>query len=182
VGVVRGLVVFESMYGGTHLIADAIAEGLALSGGVLVVPVDRADHAMLQAADLVVVGGPTHAHGLSRESTRKSAVAAALNPAKELQLDPDAGLVGLRDWFGSLGTVHAAAAAFDTRIDAPATLTGRASKSIGKLLRQHGLDLVIEPESFLVDKASHLLPGEVDRARTWGEKLASTLASASASS
>jgi hypothetical protein len=179
---VRGLVVYESMYGGTHLVADAIAEGLALPGGVLVVPVDRADQGMLERADLVVVGGPTHAHGMSRESTRKSALAAALNPAKELHVDPDAGLVGLRDWFDSLGIVHAAAAAFDTRIDASATLTGRAAKGIAKQLRRHGLDLVIEPESFLVDKASHLLPGEVARARAWGEQLASTLASASASS
>jgi hypothetical protein len=32
--------------------------------------------------------------------------------------------------------------------------------------------MIAPPESFLVDKKSHLLSGEVDRARAWGERLA----------
>jgi hypothetical protein len=171
---VRGLVVYESMYGNTHLVADAIARGLAMSD-VLVVPVDRADQTMLERADLVVVGGPTHVHGMSRQSTRRAALDAARQPGTELQADSDAGGVGLREWFESLGTVHVPAAAFDTRLKAPVAVTGRAAKGISKMLRRHGLDLVSKPESFLVDKNNRLLPGEEDRARTWGEKLAGGL-------
>ncbi|MGZ4614685.1 MAG: flavodoxin family protein [Actinomycetes bacterium] len=178
---VRALVIYESMYGNTHVVANAIAQGLAPSGGALVVPVDRADQAMLERADLVVVGGPTHAHGVSRESTRKAALNAAHKPGKELPIDPDASGVGLRDWFDTLGTIHGMAAAFDTRANAPAALTGRAAKGIGKMLRHHGLELVLPPESFLVDKDNHLLPGEEDRARAWGVQLASTLTSAGVS-
>ncbi len=36
----KAVVIYESMYGNTHLIADAIAEGLRTHGEVAVVPVD----------------------------------------------------------------------------------------------------------------------------------------------
>jgi hypothetical protein len=67
------------------------------------------------------------------------------------------------------------AAAFDTRLSSPVLLTGRASKSIGRQLARHGLTIVAPPESFLVDKKSHLLPGEVDRARAWGARVATQI-------
>jgi hypothetical protein len=171
----RALVIYESMYGNTHQIAEAIAEGLGLLDDVQVLPVVAATQSMVAEADLVVVGGPTHAHGMSRESTRKAAVEAAEKPGKALHIDPDAAGVGLRDWFESLGTVHGTAAAFDTRGNAPVLLTGHAAKGIAKMLRHRGLFLVAEPESFLVDKDSHLLAGERGRALVWGEHLAHTL-------
>jgi hypothetical protein len=68
------------------------------------------------------------------------------------------------------------AAAFDTRIDGPALLTGRASKGIGRRLAHLGYDLVADPESFLVDKQNHLQPGEAERAVAWGAALALSLA------
>jgi hypothetical protein len=168
----RAVVVYESMYGNTHLVADAIGDGLAGAYQVDVVPVERADGRLLEHADLIVVGGPTHAHGLSRAGTREAARAEAHKPDSELTLDPDAEGPGLRDWFTTLPTMHAKAAAFDTRVDFPAMLTGRASKGIGRQLRQHGLDLVAEPESFLVTKHNQLEPDETTRARRWGRQLA----------
>lgn len=174
----RAVVVYESMYGNTHLVAEAIGAGLGTAYQVDVVPVDRAERRLLESADLVVVGGPTHAHGMSRESTRQSAVAEAAKPSSDLTLDPDAEGPGLREWFTSLPALRAKAAAFDTRMDASAWLTGRASKGIGRLLRRHGLDLVAEPESFLVTKQNHLEPDETTRAREWGARLAEDLASA----
>lgn len=163
------------MYGNTHQIAEAIAEGLGTLDDVQVLPVVAAAQSMIEEADLVVVGGPTHAHGMSRERTRKAARDAAGKPGKALHVDPDAGDEGLRDWFESLGTVHGMAAAFDTRGKAPVLLTGHAAKGIAKMLRHHGLDLIDEPQSFLVDKDSHLLPGERGRAVVYGEHLAHTL-------
>src|SRR6478609_4859116 len=122
------LVVFESSYGNTHLIANAIAEGIGAAADVEVVPVAKATPELATGAALVVVGGPTHAHGMSREQTRKAAADATHKPGSPLHLDPDAEGVGLRDWFATLGSVSASAAAFDTRVDAPAMITGRASK------------------------------------------------------
>jgi hypothetical protein len=168
----RAVVVYESMYGNTHLIADAIGAGLGTVFDVRVVPVSEASAAVLDGADLVVVGGPTHAHGMSRAGTRKAAVEAADKPASPLKVEPDALGPGLRDWFGSLGQYRVKAAAFDTRIHGPAALTGRASKGVARLLRAHGFEMVAGPESFLVTKQDRLDPQETTRARDWGATLA----------
>jgi flavodoxin len=83
----KALVIYESMYGNTHLIASAIAGGLRTSIETSVVPVGEVDSELLAQADLVVVGGPTHVHGMSRASTRKAAVEAAAKPGSVLTLD-----------------------------------------------------------------------------------------------
>ena len=168
----RALIVYESMYGNTHAVADAIGRGLARAGEVSVVPVDRTGDARMDDVDLVVVGGPTHAHGMTRTSTRNAAVEQAAKGDRHLALDPDAPGPGLREWLESLGRLGVRSAAFDTRATAPAALTGRASKGIAKRLRQHGARLVADPESFLVDKQNHLQPGEEERAEQWGARLA----------
>ena len=167
----KAVVVYESMYGNTHLIADAIAEGLRPDAEVEVLPVGRANAEALTGMDLLVVGGPTHAHGMSRASTRDAAVDAATKPGADLEVDPDAEGEGLRDWFEQIGRSMCDAAAFDTRIHGPAPLTGRASKGIAKRLRTHGATLVVEPESFLVTKDGRLLPDEAAHARAWGAQL-----------
>jgi hypothetical protein len=172
----RAVVVYESMYGNTHLIADAIGAGLSTAFDVTVVPVSQAGPAVLAGVDLIVVGGPTHAHGMSRVSTRKAAVQAADKPVSPLTIEPDAAGPGLREWFGSLDRHPVKAAAFDTRVHLPATLTGRASKGVAHLLHAHGFDVVAEPESFLVTKQDRLEPQETIRAREWGAKLAAAVA------
>lgn len=171
----RAVVVYESMYGNTHHVANAIATGLGLGlnleSDIVVLPVNAAIREAIEGADLLVVGGPTHAHGMSRPSTRQSAVESAHKPNAELELDPDAEGPGIRDWFESFDGFEGRAAAFDTRIDAPALLTGRASKGIARQLHHHGAALIAEPESFLVTKDNHLEPGEEERARNWGSDL-----------
>lgn len=172
----RAVVVYESMYGNTHHVADAIRTGLKPAFDVSVVPVAQAGPAVLAGADLVVVGGPTHAHGMSRAATRKAAGEAAGKPGSDLKVEPDAPGSGLREWFASLGRYPAKAAAFDTRIHGPAALTGRASKGLTRLLREHGFDVIAQPESFLVTKHNQLEPQEITRARDWGTKLATDIA------
>ncbi len=167
----RSVVVYESEYGNTHLIASAIGDGLQAAGDVVVVPVAGADAALEARADLLVVGGPTHAHGMSRVVTRKGAIEAAAKAGSMLVLDDAAAGPGLRDWFAATKWVITNAAAFDTRVEMPAALTGRASKGIARNLRRHGATLIAEPESFFVTKADTLVPGEEDRARAWAARL-----------
>ena len=62
-------------------------------------PVHEADPALLEGIDLVVIGGPTHAHGMSRPTTREGAVTAAEKPGSDLVLDPNAEGPGFREWF-----------------------------------------------------------------------------------
>jgi flavodoxin len=174
----HALIVYESMYGNTHSIAEAIARGLGSGNDVTVVPVGGATRELLDGSDLIVVGGPTHVHGMSHARTRQAAVEEARKDGSHLTLDPDAQGPGLRDWFGSLGRMSARATAFDTRLAAPVMFTGRASKGIAALLRQHGLTLLAPAESFLVTKDNELRPGEEDRAEDWGRELAAMLAPA----
>jgi hypothetical protein len=167
----RAVVVYESMYGNTHVVATNIADGLRASHEVTVVPVAEATGELVAAADLLVVGGPTHMHGLSSASSRQKARQAAAKPDSGLSLDPDASGPALRDWLGRLADRRALAAAFDTRLNGVPFLTGQASHGIGKLLKRHGYHLVVAPESFLIGKENALVDGEASRARQWGEAL-----------
>ncbi len=167
----RALVVYESMYGNTHVVAGSIADGLRDTCDVTVVPVSAAGPALVAAADLLVVGGPTHLHGLSSADSRQAAAKAAGQQAIPLSLDPGAGGPGLRDWIQDIGDRRVLAAAFDTRLSDLPVFTGRASRSIGRLLKQHGCRLIAPPESFLVSHRNILLIGEAPRARRWGAAL-----------
>jgi len=168
----RAMVVYESMFGNTRVIADAIAKGLEPVGIVVVVLVPEAGHEMLADVDLLVVGGPTHFHGMSRTRTRKWAAATAQKPKNDLVLDRDAQGPGVSDWLRSLGHGHTKVAAFDTRFRGPAVLRGRASRVISRKLRRHGFEVVAKPESFFVTLQNHLGPGEAARAQEWGKRLA----------
>lgn len=168
----RAIVVYESMYGNTRRIAEAVARGIGASETVRAVPVSAAMETNPADYDLIAVGGPTHVHGMSRGPTRHAAEDAASASGGELAMEPDSVDEGVREWLGSLPRVAGRAAAFDTRLDAAPVLTGRASKGISRLLRSAGFELVVEPESFLIDKNTHLLPGEEERARAWGANLA----------
>jgi hypothetical protein len=168
----RGVVVYESMFGNTHEVAEHIAEGLRSTHTVTVVSAGAATPDVIDEAEFLVVGGPTHAHGLSRESSRQQAVEKDTTG----HLDPSAAGPGVREWLETLGEGHVhAAVAFDTRIDAPVALTGRASKAISKRLAKHGYWIVADPESFLVDRHNHLLAGEAEHAAAWGAELATVL-------
>ena len=167
----QALVVYESMFGNTHVVAASIADGLRETCEVTLVPVGAARAGLVAAADLLVVGGPTHLHGLSSAGSRQAAAKAAGKQATHLSLDPDADGPGLRDWLQDPPDGRALAAAFDTRLADLPVFTGRASRSIGKLLKQHGCRLIAPPESFLVNHQSTLLIGEAARARRWGAAL-----------
>jgi hypothetical protein len=167
------IIIYESMFGNTHTIAEAVAAGLQEGNETVVMPAVRARTELLADADLVVVGGPTHIHGMSRANTRHGAAQAARKPGSTLVLEAGAEGQGLREWFGSLGAVSVPAAAFDTRLEGPAAFTGRASQSISRRLRRHGFTVIAKPKSFLVTSDNQLRPGEEDRARQWGQELAS---------
>lgn len=171
----KAVVVFESMYGNTRAIAEAVAKGIESAGAadVTVVPVSEADGELIRLADLLIVGGPTHAHGMSHAATRRAAKAAADKPDSNLRLDPAAGIdgIGVRDWLANLESGPGVSAAFDTRLDAPPIFTGRAAPRIARQLQHRGFELIADPESFLVTKDTELCPGETTRAHDWGMRV-----------
>lgn len=174
----KAVIIFESMYGNTRTIAYAISEGLRPTAEVIVVSAAQATPALLRETDLVVVGAPTHMHGLSRPATRRSAADAAHKSGSCLTLDPFADQPGIREWLAGLGQCHGLAAAFDTRLGGPALVTGRASKVLTRLLREHGFAMLAGPESFLVTKDNKLRAGQTIQAEDWGRSLAARLPSA----
>lgn len=165
----RALVVYESMYGNTRRVAEAIAEGLGRSMEVVV---REAEHAAGVAADLVVVGAPTHGFTMPTDDSRRSAELQTEDPASGLALDEDAESPGVREWIEALPEGRQAFAAFDTRLNIARLLTGAASGRIAKRLDRKGWREAMPPESFLVDRENRLVDGEEERARAWGEELA----------
>ena len=170
----RALVVYESMYGNTHAVAVSIAAGLSTRHDVTLVPVTRATPELVAAADLLVVGSPTHLHRMSTAASRRWAADAARKQASPLTMDPDADGPGVRGWLegvrsvSSLGGQNTLAVAFDTRLGGAPLFTGRASRGISRLLARHGCRMLAAPESFLVSRRDTLRDGEADRARAWG--------------
>jgi Flavodoxin len=168
----RALVVYESMYGNTHVVAGQVADGLRATHEVTLVPVAGVTGDLLAGVDLLVAGGPTHMHGMSSARTRRTAARAAAKEDGGLSLDPDATGPGVRDLLKGIRQGPALAAAFDTRLSsAPAAFTGHASQTIGRLLKRHGCRVIAAPESFLVTPQNTLLDGEAARARRWGAAL-----------
>lgn len=165
----RALVVYESMYGNTAAIGEAIAASLRESGlDVEARPLSKTEPAEAAGVDLLVVGGPTHVHGLSSSKSRQKAADDAKNTFTEPTPEP-----GLRDWLkrlppagGQLG------AAFDTRFDLSMIVTGSAAKGIARRLQGRGCRLVAPPESFFVSKENRLLDGQLEHAATWSREVA----------
>ncbi|HEX5937910.1 MAG TPA: flavodoxin domain-containing protein [Actinomycetota bacterium] len=161
----RALVVFESMFGNTQTIAEAVAEGLSSRIPTDLLEVGAASD-VLTDVDLLVVGGPTHAFGMSRPRTREDATRQAGGHVVSER-------TGLREWLTSVkrstGTV--AAAAFDTRIEKP-RVPGSAAHGAEKRMRKLGFRIAAPSESFYVTGvAGPLVDGEADRALRWGQEL-----------
>lgn len=172
----HALVVYESVYGNTRAIAEAIADGL---GDASALPVSKAG---TPECDLLVVGGPTHMHGLS--SARSRSMAAAAGNEDGVRVEPEATEEpGLRIWLRELPQASGArAATFDTRLDRSPWLTGLASHAIARRLRHRGYDIAAS-ESFLVaESEGPLEPDELERARAWGAQLAASRVTAQSAS
>jgi flavodoxin len=153
------VVIYDSSFGNTARVAQAIGRGAATLGDVTVLSANeaggRAEH-----ADLLFVGGPTQRH---RMSPGLAAFLDAL-PRRSLQRVP--------------------AASFDTRYRMTAFLTGSAAKEAAGRLRRAGCRLIAPAESFFMEKdvppkgekRRHALEGlekgELERAEEWGRAVA----------
>ncbi len=155
-------VIYDSQYGNTEKIAQAIARALASQEKVLIRKAGEALSSSLEGVELLVVGSPTQ-----RFST----------------------LIGVSEFLngispGSLKGVKVAA--FDTRLTIQkinstpvlgffvkrAGAKAYAAKHIADALTKKGGELVAEPEGFFVkDTEGPLVEGELERAEDWAKKL-----------
>lgn len=160
----RALVVYESMFGNTQAIAQAIGDGIEASMHADVVEVGAAPDTVPQDVTLLVVGGPTHAFSMSWPSTRRDVAGRSPRIVSRER--------GVREWLGALPSLMATteAAAFDTR--AISRVSGSAARAVSRRLDRLGYPLVSGPTSFRVAAVTGpLVGGELDRARAWGRAI-----------
>jgi len=145
--VMKTLVVYDSVYGNTEKIARAIGE--AINGEVEVVHANAVNPSGLDAYNLLVVGGPTHA-GRATQAIKdflKSVPASAISGTN--------------------------VAAFDTRLTTRLVkIFGFAAGRIASSLEKLGGRLVVPPEPFyVVGGEGPLREGEVERAAGWAREI-----------
>lgn len=159
----KTFVVYESMFGNTARLADAVGRGL---GDATVIEVNNAVTDDLADADLIVFGGPTHAFSMSRPATREEAKNQGAASGKTER--------GLREFIATLpNRIRIPVATFDSRVSKACRLPGSAAKASARdLRRHHGARVVRQASFFVEDTAGPLLNGEVERAEAWGRELA----------
>jgi hypothetical protein len=162
----RALVVYESMFGNTETIARAVADQLRERWEVTLSDVREAPSA--ERMDLLVVGAPTHAWGLSRPSTRADA-------GRRGTVRDGATERGLREYLDlSPVLTGVAAAAFDTRVGK--RWSGAAARPAQRQLRRLGCRILVPAEGFQVAGVTGpLLDGERERAGRWAARLTASL-------
>ena len=164
----HALVVYESLWGNTEQLARAIADALAPLGSVEVFDSDTAP-STTHGYDILIVGGPTHAFGMTRAKTRAFAVQSHSAPRAPEQ--------GLREWLRTLQRPETTlpVMVFDTRVDTP-RLPGSAAKAARRALRKLGFDTTTLHETFRVrGYEGPLLDGETARAVAWATEAATRL-------
>ncbi len=140
------LVIYDSNYGNTKLVAEAVAHELGTDAKAI--KVDDATQGMLTGLSLLVVGSPINGWRPTVKTTK------LLTSLKTDQLK------GVK------------VAAFDTRVRL--FMHGDAAKTIAKLLVAAGGTLVGQPQGFnVMGKEGPLLDGELERAKEWTRTLIS---------
>ncbi|WP_195909224.1 flavodoxin/nitric oxide synthase [Microlunatus sp. Gsoil 973] len=156
------LVVVESAFGNTRRIADAIAAGIGTRTAVI--DIDEAPSTVPAGIDLLVIGGPTHALGMSRPQSRQDAQGQGGAASSR----------GIREWIAELTPQPGCrVVTFDTKSGSLRRLAGSAANRAARKLRGNGFALAARPMSFYVaDLKGPLLDGEIERATAWGRDLA----------
>jgi len=157
------LIVYESVFGCTEKIAQAIGGAFQPPDEVTVTRPPGINPAEVAAFDLVIVGAPTQ----GGRPTRPIQDFLAGMPEKALN--------------------DTKVAAFDTRLQEKdhkgfvkfiIKTFGYAAGKIADILKSKGGTLAAGPEGFIVtDREGPLKDGEIERAAEWGKKLTHTTAS-----
>jgi flavodoxin len=142
----KTLVIYDSQYGNTKLLAEEIARILDECGEVSLLRAADAGPHIFNGEELLVVGGPTQAHGLSPQMKTLLEVARTRTPAGG----------------------YPKALAFDTRLNWPHWMSGSAADKIGHSLEELGCSMLARPESFIVKGSEGpLAEGEKERVVAW---------------
>ena len=161
----QAIVVYESHWGNTAAVAQAIARGIGPEAEV--VPVAQATPERLARADLLVAGAPVWAFGLPRQGQLEDLRGRPSGGPER----PDLTGPSLRTWLESLprGQAHGLGAAFETAVRwSPGGATG----TIARNLDEAGYRRLDKGARFVVrGTTGPLRDGELEKARAWGATL-----------
>jgi len=171
----KAIVVYESYWGNTASVAQAIAEGLG--EGAKAMSTAEANGEALAGAGLIVAGSPIIAFSLPSEKTRNDMLA---RPDKKAPSPPDLSHPSIRTWLvalpqagGSGGGAAVRAAAFETGFKLS---PGGSAGKILRMLGEKGYKPIAKKQRFLVRSSyGPMKEGEIDRAKAWGAELAKTI-------
>jgi hypothetical protein len=165
---VKAVVVYESLWGNTAAIANAVAEGIG--GGARALTADEADSSALAGADLLAAGAPLLGFKLPTEAMRDGI---RTNPGRP-PAPPDLSHPSLRSWLETLPRGSCRYAAFETRLRlSPGSATGE----IAEAFERAGYRPATDAKRFIVKgKFGPLKDGELEKARAWGAELARLIA------
>jgi len=146
----KALVIFDSQYGNTKMIAIAIGNAIPEAR---VLYASEADNSDLESVDLLIVGSPTHG-GRPMGAVQTFLMKAPATAIKDIHV-----------------------AAFDTRFSSRlAKVFGFAAGRIASPLQRKGGNLLVEPEAFYIEGTKGpLKEGELERAASWAEKILKTI-------
>jgi hypothetical protein len=159
----RALVVYESLWGNTAAVANAIAQGVG--AGTRAVSTAEANTWLQEDVDLLVCGAPVFAFHLSGQRVRDS----LRTTPPDAPAPADLSHPSMRDWIAQMPSTSALGAAFDTRVRGP---FGTGAPAIAKLLTGRGILTIGKPQGFIVTgKYGPLAPQALDDAQRWGAEL-----------
>lgn len=159
----KAMVIYDSAYGNTEKVAQAIGQALGPAEEVQVVRASEARPEQAAGVDLLIVGSPT------QKFSPLGTITAFLKAI------PRGGLQGVE------------VAAFDTRFPQSqvdeirilaffVSIFGYAAEPIAKRLEKKGGHLAIPPEPFYVSNTEGpLLDGELERAADWARQITARL-------
>ncbi len=155
----QALVIYDSKFGNTEEIAQAIGSALAPQGEVAVVNVADARPEQLAGVDLLVVGSPTWGSRPTPAIT------------KWLKGLPAKGLKGVQvAGFDTRGDMSQVTSRF---VNALVGFLGFAADPISARLEKKGGTVSIRPDGFVVvDREGPLKEGELERAVEWAKRIA----------
>ena len=154
----KALVIYDSFFGNTERIAQAIRDGLETQLETEILKADAVSSGDMATADLLVIGSPTRG------------------------FRPTEAIVKLLETLSEDSLRGTRAAAFDTRYKADELESsalrfivqtgGYAAKRIDSRLRKVGASQAAPPEGFFVeDMEGPLKSGELERAQAWASRL-----------
>jgi hypothetical protein len=171
----KAIVVYESLWGNTAAVAQAVAEGLGAGARALSTAEASAD--TLVGVDLIVAGAPVHSLSLPTEASREMARTGGVGPGTA---PPDLSHPAMRSWLAGLAYGRGRSAAFETRVEAwygrgaaPLILRGLERAGYRRLTGARGF--FVTGHRIVPTANGVLRRGEVDRAREWGAQLASMM-------